>query len=256
LKKYSLILFLILIPLHYAPAQDSSLGRTLDSFIKIWSDLKDQVSTYSEISDEDEMNYGSKIADVYDSSANLSDYKLTTVESIGQNLSKSVSRTKIVYKFRVINDTAVNAFSIAGGNVYITTGLLDFVQSDDELAFVIGHEMGHVDRKHAMHQIEYSVIAEKIGGSDAGSVSSIIYNLMNTPFTKYQEFEADEAGVTFAGATGYDPLASLDFFDRLTAITDKKRNENNIVYQIIKSHPYSYDRKQHLKDYIKNNLDK
>ena len=70
------------------------------------------------------------------------------VNSVGSNLAQYRARPDINYTFKIIDTNEINAFSLPGGFVYINYGLLNFVNSDDELAGVLGHEMGHVERRH------------------------------------------------------------------------------------------------------------
>jgi len=228
---------------------------SLFNFIfKTGNDLKKELSKFTELSDEKEMEYGDKIAKEYNKNLTFSSYKQSKVNSIGAALLQNVSRKKIEYKFKVIDSDVVNAFSIAGGNIYITTGMLNFVKSDEELAFVIGHEIGHVDKKHCMQMVQYAALANDVGGSDAEYYAQIAYTIANTPFNKYQEYEADEAGAYLCFYGSYNPSAGIDFFERLSKESGEEKEKRDTFSDILRTHPYSKDRSEHLLDYINNNL--
>ncbi|MBV8582939.1 MAG: M48 family metalloprotease, partial [Candidatus Eremiobacteraeota bacterium] len=72
------------------------------------------------------------------------------VSGIAENLWNQVARKDLPYSVKVLKDNEINSFATMGGFVYINEGLVDFVQSDDELAGVIGHETGHIERRHVL----------------------------------------------------------------------------------------------------------
>ena len=158
------------------------------------NELKKDLNRFTELSDKEEMEYGDKIAAEFNSSVNLTDYQKSKIERIGNSLISFVERDAIVYKFRVIDTDVINAFAIAGGNVYVTSALIDFVDNEDELVFVIGHEIGHIDKKHSMQQVQYAAIGKDIAGPEGEFLASLAFSIINLPFNKYQEYEADESG--------------------------------------------------------------
>ena len=81
------------------------------------------------------------------------------VQGIAGNLWNQVARKDVPYYVKIIKDSQINSFATMGGFVYINEGLIDFVQSDDELASVIGHETGHIERRH--------VITTELEGADS-----------------------------------------------------------------------------------------
>src|SRR5580698_3581481 len=72
------------------------------------------------------------------------------VQGVAGNLWNQVARKDLPYNAKIIKDSQINSFATMGGFVYIDEGLIDFVQSDDELAGVIGHETGHIERRHVI----------------------------------------------------------------------------------------------------------
>jgi len=89
------------------------------------------------------------------------------ISEIGNRVAAASGRPEVTYTFRVVNDPTMNIYAASGGFVYINTGLLDILETDDELAAVLGHEIGHVRQKH---QIKFLQSAEqsRVGGALAG----------------------------------------------------------------------------------------
>jgi predicted Zn-dependent protease len=208
------------------------------------------------LSDEDEMKYGDQIAEEFNKEVTIINYKTDKVRRIGEKMLSYVSRPAIQYKFRVIETDEVNAFAVAGGNIYVTKALLDFVENDDQLAFVIGHEIGHVDLKHSSEMVETIVLAGTFGGSTGEMFAGIAYKILSTPFSKYQEYDADKAGAYLSYKANYEPRASISFFNKLSDYfgEDDTRRTSGTIDNIMRTHPYSKDRATRIKQYINDEL--
>jgi len=89
------------------------------------------------------------------------------VSKIGNRIVKALGQRNINYTFRIINDPTINAFSAAGGFIYVNTGLLDVLESKDELAAVLAHEIAHI-RNHHQIKFVYAVHRRRIAGEVAG----------------------------------------------------------------------------------------
>src|SRR5579864_8549521 len=96
------------------------------------------------------------------------------VQGVAGNLWNQVARKDVPYSVKIIKDTQVNSFATMGGFVYINEGLIDFAQSDDELASVIGHETGHIERRHVLTTYSKAEILNILFGI-ASIFSPIIY---------------------------------------------------------------------------------
>ena len=108
------------------------------------------------ISVEQEVKMGKETAQALEAKYGLSqDYYLNErVNRIGQRLAAVCGRNDISYSFKVLNANEVNALACPGGFIYVFKGLLDYMPTDTELAGVLGHEVGHVAKKHTVHSIE------------------------------------------------------------------------------------------------------
>ncbi len=192
---------------------------TLDSVLEIWADLTRDVDrfglTITRISTDREMEIGREIARrVGPAYPYLEEY----VTSVGKTLLKAVQRKGISYSFEVLRSSTVNAYAVAGGHVYITIGMLDFLESEAELAAVLGHEISHVDLKHSVERLQYELATRRVVGSDLATIVEVGYWLFGVGFSEQQELEADASGMILAATAGYDPRAAIAVFERMAAI--------------------------------------
>lgn len=109
----------------------------------------------------------------------------------------------------LLPDNQWNAFTAGGSEIFVYKGLMDGVRSDDELAAVIGHEIGHVAANH-IYERQAFTLASKLGGSDAAGRQSF-----QAAFTIKDEQEADRLGVLYAALAGYDPYAASRLWKRM-----------------------------------------
>jgi len=157
----------------------------------------------------------SKQYKVYQSKA-LQDY----VNGVGQKLARQSHRPNLEYHFTVLDTPETNAFALPGGYVYITRGIMAYLNSEAELAAVLGHEIGHVTARHSVRQQSASQAANL--GLTVASVfvpqikSGIGQNLANTlggallsGYGREQELEADRLGAVYLARADYDPQAII-----------------------------------------------
>ena len=121
-------------------------------------------------------------------------------------------RSEIDYTFVVIDDPEINAFAHVGGFVYVHTGLLEFVDNEGELRFVLGHEIAHVDLGHCVEQITYATRVSQGAGELGGSLVQIAYKTIALGYSEDMEFEADAWAYT---GLGDDQPSALRFLQRL-----------------------------------------
>lgn len=144
------------------------------------------------------------------------------VDSIGQKLAGLSDRPELDYTFTIIDSPDINAFALPGGFVYINRGLITFLTSEDQLAAVLGHEIGHITGRHAVRQ-QTAARTSRILGT-AVSVASIFATGTNvlgdtaglfggaliSGYGREMELEADGLGAEYLHRAGYDPAAILD----------------------------------------------
>lgn len=142
------------------------------------------------------------------------------VSDIGQRLAKSSHRAGLQYQFLVVDSPEVNAFALPGGYIYITRGILAYLNSEAELAAVLGHEIGHVTARHSVQQIS-ATTAANVGASVLqilvpqvrNSAGDLLVNVLGgavlSGYGREHELEADRLGAEYLARTGYDPQAMI-----------------------------------------------
>ncbi|HEX3655734.1 MAG TPA: M48 family metalloprotease [Pirellulales bacterium] len=135
------------------------------------------------------------------------------IERIAAPLLSARRRHAIDYTFTVIDSKidSINAFSTVGGFIYLHSALIDFAQNDQELQFVIGHEIGHVDLGHCAQQLTYTARASELGTPVAGHVVGVLHQIITMPYSKDDEFAADAYGFKAVIAAGQTREQALSF---------------------------------------------
>ncbi len=206
-------------------------------------------------STDKEVQIGKSMARQVEETYKLADDPLLQdrVNRIGKKIASVCDRRDIDYHFRVLADEEVNAFSLPGGFVYVNKGLIDKIPSDDELAAVIGHEVGHIVARHSIKKLQammgYSLIriltAQVPNGQDVGATADIAFTQLMLGYSRQDELLADTLGAKYAQLAGYDPHAMISFLKKLQAI-NRRRPLQPINY--FKTHPYVPDRIRTVKE--------
>jgi len=175
------------------------------------------------------------------------------INQMVKRISQYVERKEVRYQIHVLADrSTLNAFSIAGGHVYITEKMLEWVENDDELAFIIAHEIAHIDRKHGARKVQTSELAAALIGqydpSFAGLASQAVL-VATAPFGQIDEYEADKWGAVLANKAGFNPRKGLRFFQKMG-----EKEQYSMYEKIIRTHPYSVERINCLDDFLRNEL--
>ncbi len=158
------------------------------------------------------------------------------VARIGNRIAAVCDRPDLPYTFKVLNVKEINAFALPGGFIYICKGLIDYMPSDDELAGVIGHEVGHVVKRHTVHQIEKSMeygllLAVLTKGTGGGIPMQLLMGVIMAGFSREDERQADQLGFVHTMRAGYNPYSMLITLQRLGDL-DVKAN-----YDLFADHP-------------------
>ncbi len=178
------------------------------------------------------------------------------VKTIGQKLLRTnlAVESDYQYDFHLLYDPQViNAFALPGGQVFITEALFSKLENEDQLAGIIGHEIGHVIHRHGaerMAKMELTqglTMAAVIGAGDASMAQMAQYvgNLVNMKYGRDQELESDEIGVVLAIQAGYDPYAMLGVMDILEAASGSNRQP-----EFMSTHPSPDNRREKITESI------
>jgi Zn-dependent protease with chaperone function len=165
-------------------------------------------------------------------------------------------RVPFQFSFKIVKAREVSAFSLAGGPIYFTTGLLEYVQSDHELAGVMAHEMAHVLHHHLVHLISrqskieqkmlWVMLASILAGATASPefgnvlVGAQLYTIAKQfGYGRQAEWDADRTGLEYMRRSGYSPVGMLTFMRRLARDENRRPPVEMGIYQ---SHPYTKER--------------
>jgi beta-barrel assembly-enhancing protease len=180
------------------------------------------------------------------------------LETIGQRLALYSDRKDIAYHFTVVTDKELNAFAIPGGYIYVHSALIQQA-TDDELAGVAAHEMGHIVARHSVKQLQATMgyqmlisIATGIAGQPyLNQATNTVFNLINLGYSRTDEYQADKLAVRYARRAGYNPYGIVTFFQKLQKEAQNKGGDRTIPF--LSSHPPTKDRIQRVLDEIKLN---
>lgn len=200
-------------------------------------------------SEEEEVAIGRQIAgNLLGAAPLVRDDKLQKyVNRVGRWVATQSERPDLVWHFGVIQSDDVNAFAAPGGYIFVTLGLYRLLQNEADLAGVLGHEVGHVIRKHHLKILQQSklvdagskALSQQVGGNDKvqqliGSGAEIVARGLD----KDAEFEADRIGVVLATRAGYDAYGLPGVLQQIGHIS----NDADSVALLFKTHPLPDDR--------------
>ncbi|MCA4810470.1 M48 family metalloprotease [Empedobacter falsenii] len=160
-------------------------------------------------------------------------------------------KTNYPFQFYVLADNrTVNAFALPGGPIFITEALLTRLQSEDQLAGVLGHEVGHVIARHSAEQMSKQELSQGIAGAAGvatGDVNSAYYaqvvaNMVNMKYGRDDELESDDLGVRFMIQAGYNPEALIGVMDIL-----EEASGGSQVPEFQSTHPSPSNRREKIK---------
>ena len=179
------------------------------------------------------------------------------VNQVGQQLAAMSHRNNLEFHFTVLDTADINAFALPGGYVYITRGIMAYLDSEAELAGVLGHEIGHVTARHSVRQqagqfassLLGVLIAATTGESSLGNLSQQLSTGLVRGYGREHELEADRLGAEYLHKIGYDPDNMLEVIgvlkDQEVYEKELAKIENrpaNIYHGVYSTHPRNDDR--------------
>ena len=183
------------------------------------------------------------------------------VQRVGEQIAANSHRPELVYRFTVLDNDTVNAFALPGGYIYISRGLLAYLDSEAELAAVLGHEIGHVTARHSVQQHSTSTMTELLGAvlsastgvQGVGELSRMTGTAIVRGYGREHELEADRLGAEYLAKSGYDPAGMLEVigvlkeqeaFDKLVAKQEDR--EPRAYHGLFSTHPDNDKRLQEV----------
>ena len=156
-------------------------------------------------------------------------------------------RKEFAWQVKIIDDDkTLNAFAVPGGYLYVYTGLIKYLDSEDQLAGVMGHEIAHAAQRHSTQQMTkiYGIDAVRqilTGNQDADALSQLALGLVSLKFSRKHESEADAYGVSYMCGTNYYAAGSAGFFEKIQAESSSRPP------QFLSTHPDPGNRVQNIK---------
>lgn len=143
------------------------------------------------------------------------------VQSVGEKLASVSHRPELVYRFTVLDSPVINAFALPGGYIYITRGLMAYLNSEAELAAVLGHEIGHVTARHGVRQQSASqaanlgytlgaILFPELRAAPSQDLFNILGGALLSGYGREHELESDGLGAEYLAKAGYEPKAMID----------------------------------------------
>ena len=175
----------------------------------------------------------------------LTDY----INDLCQRMAKVSHRPQLEYHFKILDAAVVNAFAAPGGYIYFTRGILAYLNSEAELAGVMGHEMGHITARHSAEQLSRAQLAQVGLGvgmifSDTfralGELAQLGTQMLFLKFSRDNEREADDLGVEYAVKSGYDARQLAEFFETLEGM--RSSSDRTGLPSWFSTHPNPEDR--------------
>jgi predicted Zn-dependent protease len=201
-----------------------ALTPVLNVVNKTARDITETVTAPIEVSTQQEIEIGRQVLS-YFSPLPENDPASKRVKEIGKRITPYTRRKDIVYHFYATQQPMVNAFAAPGGFVMVTTGMLCLVENDDELAWVIGHEISHVENRHALVRMRQEMVRKKLSLDSLPAVNELAKlaeTLLRLGYSETMELEADRGGVRLVLQADYDARAAIKLIEYMQG---KQKNE-------------------------------
>ncbi len=175
---------------------------------------------------------------------------------VGQKIAKVSDRSTLPFHFTVLDNDQVNAFATPGGYLFFYTGILRMMDSEDELAAVMAHEISHVVGRHSVKTIQAyyggaiaaSVLLGDKTDEEIGQITNIVFGLALRGYGRKNEHEADEYGVHYMTKAGYNPQAMVTMFEKLANASGNRKS--GFFEGLLSTHPDTKDRISRMKTQI------
>ena len=215
--------------------------------------------------ENDEIEIGQGVAATILGAAKLSSEEKTQryVNLVGQHIAQHSERKDLPWAFGIVETPSINAFAAPGGYILVTSGLYALLESEDELAAVLAHEIVHVNKKHHYNVIQKQKMVEfgtkfvgsQIGKDDKTGMAKRLVGmggeLIARGLDKDAEYEADRDGVVLAARAGYDASAMISVLSKLQA----KAKGDESMKLFTATHPTAADRIQALSSLINDEIE-
>ena len=221
------------------------------SFIKALSDI-------NIFTDAEELQFGKAYVAQHEKEVKLYTDPVVTnyINALGQSLVRHSKRSNIPYTFKVVDKKGVNAYAVPGGFIYIHLDLIRMAKTEAELAFVLGHEIGHIVGQHSMKLLTkiygIEIVKRVILDEESSEVKKLITEIIAAGllfrYSRDNERESDFYGVQNIYDAGISPEGAIGFFETLRNL---EKREPSTLEKLISTHPVHNERITNVQSHIK-----
>jgi predicted Zn-dependent protease len=228
-----IVFFLSLLMVPFSCTQDKNGDRLLFS-------IEDDINLGLQVSAEVDSTYRSKgqLLERNDPRYTAAYQQLDQVVNRILNSGKVSYRTEFTWDTKIIkDDSTLNAFATPGGHIYVFSGLIKYLDNEDQLAGVLGHEIAHADKRHTTKQLQtqygIALLLSVALGNNPGTLAQIATGLATLKFGRDAEKEADDFSVVYLGGTNYYACnGAAGFFEKMLASQQSSGNP-----EFLSTHP-------------------
>ncbi len=219
--------------------------------------LIEAFSNVNIFTDAEEVQFGRTYVEQHEKTVELYTDSVVTnyINALGQLLVRYSARSDMHYTFKVVDKSGVNAYAVPGGFIYVHLDLIRMAKTEAELAFVLGHEIGHIVGRHSMKRLTQAygveIIKQLILDKDSGKTKKIITEILAAGllfrYSRDNERESDFYGIRNIYDAGISPEGAIQFFQTLR---DLEKREPSALEQLISTHPVHSERIMNAQSHI------
>ncbi len=223
------------------------------------SPLVKALSDVNIFTDAEELQFGKAYVTQHEKAVKLYTDPVVTnyINALGQSLVRHSKRSNIPYTFKVVDKKGVNAYAVPGGFIYIHLDLIRIAETESELAFVLGHEIGHIVGRHSMKRLTkvygIEIVKRIILDEDSSETQKLITEIIAAGllfrYSRDNERESDFYGVQNVYDAGISPEGAIGFFETLRNL---QKREPSTLEKLISTHPVHNERITNVRSHIKN----
>lgn len=208
-----------------AKSTQSSANAVVDMLADAQRDFTRVPMHFTRISDDQEISIGHELSARYSTQFQKFTPEDQALEKYVRRVGGTVAaraHRHLPYEFHVIPDhNLINAFSLPGGIIYIGEGMLDQMETEDELASILGHEIEHIDHYHCVERYQIEAKLKNLNLAVVGQLLQLPLDFWEAGYHKDEEFEADREGTRLAVEAGYSPYGAVTLFTRLSRLCNE-----------------------------------
>jgi len=188
------------------------------------------------------------------------------VQKVGKRIAEVAAKdlSDAKWEFVVFESKEANAFCLPGGKVGVYTGIMPIAKDEAGLATVLGHEIGHAVAHHGASRMSTAIVSQGLGQAAGSMVGTTKYSqyqdtfmsvygigskvVVELPYSRKQESEADHIGLIYMARAGYDPKAAVEFWQRFSTFNQQQGNSQSSYFsKFLRTHPIDSERIADLK---------